>query len=600
MGTILALLALAVSPGARTIDATANGATIIVNGLPIHEVLTSAGGLSPVQRAERIVEVLLSVDDQAAFTEQQGEYWLVKMDDQVVLTVTVAEALASETTRLDLATAVASRINRAAALGPLDIDPERIELSPGKSAGVSLLGYAARRAEVTVTPSDVCDVVQGDWSLRITGRLTGEAVVTVKAGSATRTLAVRVAPPAGELPDSVEAIVLGRPADASLVAATIRSAVMARIRAGAGASVQFISESGTPQLVPSQRTTMNPLVMVSAPGRLTTSREVAVNVKNVGAEAFAEAELWYSNHPEQVTAPQRLYWAKLEPGPGARLLYHHRNRSSRPMVMQFVLANTGDEEVRVAISMGESDPVENPTLAGYQAGEMYLKRWAKSSAAVATVPAHSMVPLSIRRLGPSETMSGLCTLRLIGDSGSLLLIGDAFWAADIDQQWKDAASAPHAWASILPRKLHQFPMNLTGQRSHVYPDPTKRIDVTYETGGQFGFVRFGQDPIGRGDAVGSLAGNFGVVYKVMVRMVNTTSSPVEIVIEYEASAGYGGAVFRIDGLAKRTRMLQPKQSEIVARYFVQPGQQKVVTLESIPLSGGSYPTTLTIRPAGVR
>ena len=211
-----------------------------------------------------------------------------------------------------------------------------------------------------------------------------------------------------------------------------------------------------------------------------------------------------------------------------------------------------------------------------------------------------MVPLSIRRLGPSETMSGLCTLRLIGDSGSLLLIGDAFWAADIDQQWKDAASAPHAWASILPRKLHEFPMNLTGQRSHVYPDPTKRIDVTYETGGQFGFVRFGQDPIGRGDAVGSLAGNFGVVYKVMVRMVNTTSSPVEIVIEYEASAGYGGAVFRIDGLAKRTRMLQPKQSEIVARYLVQPGQEKVVTLESIPLSGGSYPTTLTIRPAGVR
>ena len=599
MGTILALLALAVSPSARTIDATANGATIIVNGVPIHEVLTSAGGLSPAQRAERIVEILLSVDDQTAITEQQGEYWLVKMDDQVVLTVTAAEALASETTRLALAIAVAARINRAAALGPLDIDPDRIELSAGGSATVRLQGYAARKATVTVSPREVCDVERGDWSLRITGRANGDAVVTVTTESVVRILSVRVAPPAGYLPTSVDAVIVGRPAVASLVVATIRSAVMAGIRAEPTAKIRFVYSKRTPQMVPGQRVTLNPTPIVSAVGRLTTARRVTVNIRNIGAEPFAESELWYSNHPEQVTGPQRLYWAKLEPGSGARLLYHHRNRSSRAMVVQYVLVNTGDEPVRVAISHGESIPADNPTLAGYRAGEAYLKLWAKNSAAVATVPPRSVIPLAIRRLSPSTTMSGLCTLRLI-DGGSLLLIGDSRWASNVDQQWKEASAEMTAWAAILPRKLHEFPMNLTGQRSHIYPDPTKRIHVTYETGGQFGFVRFGEDAIERSDGQGSLAGNFGVVYNVTVRMVNTTSGPVEIVIEYEASAGYGGAVFRIDGLAVRTKLLQPKESEIVATYTVQPGKTKFVTLESIPLSGASYPTTLTIRPAGSR
>jgi hypothetical protein len=86
------------------------------------------------------------------------------------------------------------------------------------------------------------------------------------------------------------------------------------------------------------------------------------------------------------------------------------------------------------------------------------------------------------------------------------------------------------------------------------------------------------------------------MYTIKASVENPTETATDIELVFEASAGYSGALFVVNGQYKRIPLLQPKAESEVVRFRLEPKATKALTILTLPLSGGSYPATLTIRP----
>jgi hypothetical protein len=135
---------------------------------------------------------------------------------------------------------------------------------------------------------------------------------------------------------------------------------------------------------------------------------------------------------------------------------------------------------------------------------------------------------------------------------------------------------------------------------HVYPNPFKEGEVSYAVGGKYGFFRLGERAIKRADNLKSLDGNFGVTYQITANLGNPTTEATEVEMVFEASAGYTGALFVVNGQVVRTPLLQPKTEAQIMKFHLGPGLNRTVNILTFPLSGSSYPATLTFRPVGGR
>jgi hypothetical protein len=52
----------------------------------------------------------------------------------------------------------------------------------------------------------------------------------------------------------------------------------------------------------------------------------------------------------------------------------------------------------------------------------------------------------------------------------------------------------------------------------------------------------------------------------------------------------------VDGQVVETPLMQPKAESRIARFRIEPGSTRRFEIVTLPLSGSSYPSTITIRP----
>jgi hypothetical protein len=260
------------------------------------------------------------------------------------------------------------------------------------------------------------------------------------------------------------------------------------------------------------------------------------------------------------------------------------------------LVNDTDSPARVLIESGDAKPDKNPVLAGLLAAEQFIHHWMTNSGEVIFIAPRSSAPISLRRLMPGETVSGLCALRLIDGPDSLLLRADAIPPFDTDARWTAAINSAAPWRYVGSTKLTFYDTQPTVTSIHIYPDPFKQENVDYQVGARYGFVRIGQKPISNTSQDRALEGNFGVIYNIKANLTNPTNAPADVEIVFEASAGYAGALFIVNGQVHRTPPLPPKATNQLIVVHLDPGASKTVNLMTIPHSGGSYPATVTIRP----
>lgn len=518
---------------------------------------------------------------------------------RTVITITAAEAKAQLSDLEALASAWASKINDALALPTLTVAEGKLQLPPDKPTSVALTGSRSRKAVITVSDKAVTKIQRAQGVLKIIPTGVGKAVVSVTAGPLSKRIEVNVLPYAAKFPMHLTAEVTGLPATADVVESAIETAILARAAVPDGAMVKLGSEP-SPKLNVGASYVADLPIKVEAPNHFPASGLVRVTVKNIPVRRDAEKELWYSNDPENIVAAGQIYWGELVPNAPVRLLFHHFNKASRPVVIQYVLANPTDQEVSVAMIMGDSDPSENPTLAGYRAGDQFFQAWLQRSGEVIRIPAKSVVPVVLRRIAPLETSSGLAHLTLFGTKGARVhLVGDAVLPEILEPSWRASGYPAWPWRKLKPTAIANYRGGLTGTPRHVYPSPLRSERFEFQVGGNFAFIRVGQLAIPDTEQDKRLLGNFGVQYDIRGTMSNPTDRATDVEVVFEASAGYSGALFVVNGKYVQANLLQAKQTVTLVKTTLAPGETQPVAVQTIPLSGAHYPATITVRPTGV-
>ncbi|MCW5938932.1 MAG: hypothetical protein KF884_04675 [Fimbriimonadaceae bacterium] len=586
----------------QAIDPVAIDSQLVVNEVPIHRVATSLGDQSPDKRAQSAAQTVARWAPGQNFSVQvvpggrrAETVARVNMGTSTVLTVTPAEAKASQSDLKALAQLIANRLNQASRLPAIQVGKPKVELPPDRQAEVSLVGSMARKSTIKAEPQGLVEVQRVPGKLLVRPMGLGSASIQVVAAGHAVQVPVLVMPYALDPTKPVRASVAGRPAAASLVEGAVRSTLL---RHAAHVEVRSIDVA---PVAPGATRTVRARIRATAPGRFPFEGVIGVEVENHSGSWLQETELWYSNHPENVRQPQRLYWGEVRRGNPVRMLYHHKNVSPATLVVRYMLVNRGDTPKRVAVTLGDAPSDKNPTRAGYRAGEQFLKYWLSSGAEIVELPPQSLVPLTVRTITVGQTMSGLVRLDVLGSEGeSVVVLGDALHPISVYPEWKGAMETVGAWRVGPPVSLEGRKITLDGRSQWVYGRPFNEVTMEYTVGGRFGYARIGQRPISAVDGDDKLQGNFGVVYEVQGLFSNPTQDPVTVDVFVEASAGYGAALFEIDGALQGFGMMQSKSETRIARVRLAPGETRTMQFKTVPLSGANYPMTLTARPMGVK
>jgi len=520
---------------------------------------------------------------------------LLMGDDRVLLEISPNEAKSQASSPGGLAIQWASALHTALILPPLKLEAKTVKVPVGGQSSIGLIGSEAGKATISSSDPAILTVGHRQGTMVLKGGSKGTVTITIQGEEATETMSVKVEPYAARFPQNLTVNVVGAPASTDTVSSSVEGIVKTTLRTEPGRELKMTIPKDV--RVPAGESRTIPVkVQVTAPDAFPAEGVAIVRIVNSGITNREESELWYCNEPESLKGPSLLFRGELRPDRPVRMLYHHINDSSQTLYLDVEIHNPSDVPARLVVMPGDSRPDTNAVRAGIQAAEPFFQAYLTGSGEVVTLPPHTRIPLSFRRLGKTECGSGLAYLRLLpGGPDTLVVHADARPAAPVSEPWTSAAASPTPWRET--GALAETPNFTTGELSDlVFPNPFSEDSIEYQVGGKFAFARIGQTPIPRKTKGDPLQGNFGVVCKINAMAVNPTDRPVDVEVIFDASAGYSGALFVIDGVLRRLPLMQPKAEFQLARFRLAPGAKKVLRLVTIPLSGSSYPATVAVRP----
>ncbi|MFM9873034.1 MAG: hypothetical protein ACKVQS_06160 [Fimbriimonadaceae bacterium] len=579
-------------------DVLPNGKTLVINGIDALTIKTSAGGYAPEERVAVIAKALAGFKRGQTVRVVADPGMRVALQDATVVTITVAEAKAQGRTPDELAEDWSKSINKALYVPALAILDSQLDLIFGKSQSVRIVGAMARKAEIRVEPAGAVEVTRRGFDLVVMPVELGEGQIQLFVGDLSYSIPFIVMAYAANLPQTLTVEVTGNPASKELVIEAIRGAMSTKLEAFGNAAVRF-SIPGIDSVLPGESKVIQVATKVDSAGFAPSSGWVSVVVKNLGGGRIFEDSLWYSNEPENVKGTGQLYYARLTTDSPDRLLWHHCNKTRNPMVIQYVLVNRSDKDARIWIVDGDPVPNLDPTKAGFEAGKAFFANWMNYQGSIVVIPARSVVPIVMRRLMPEETTSGLASMRLMpGGSDDVVLVANALWPNEVAGEWQPQGMDAKPWLVRRAMGFERFSLPVVGKEKHIYESPAKQLGFMYQVGGKLGFVRIGQESIKSKIGGEPLSGNFGVHYIIEGRVENPTDKERVVEVVFEASAGYSGALFSVNGKVLPGKMLQTKETMTLYEVKLAPGQAEDIRIETMPLSGAHYPATITVRTKG--
>lgn len=591
---MVSVACLALASSLFSAQAEVDGATVSVNGTKVFRFKTSNWGISPEIIAKRVANNLASASGKVAVRKSESNYLLV-MNGKPVVTITPKEAKAWGISGRKLAYTWAGELKRALSIAPLKIGKKNLYMGIGDVAEVAVAGKLSSDARITSSDPSFLSIERKNWGFMARAIRPGNGFVTVSAGGQTQQLNFEIKPYAATFPDQVTAYVAGRPAISGTVKGAIEGAIKQQTKFAPLAKTTIEYEN-IPAIGTSMSLGVPVKVKITAPGTMEREGTLTVKVVNIGLQKQSDDVLWYCNDPERITKMQNLFSGTLAREKSARLLYHHINDSPQPMIVRSLILNESDVPAKVLVIPGDSSPDKDPVGAGMRAGDQFFRALVNGSGEVITIEPKSSVPISFRRLKPQDVISGLCSIRLIEGPESLLVRADSFPPVEVEPRWRPALTSSTPWREVGSQEIREWDRLPFTISDHIYPDPYRTENVEYKVGGRYSVIRLGQKAIAKQGDSGRLDGNFGVSYGIEINLSNPEEETTDVEIVFETSAGYSGGIFFVDGEYMITPKMLPKKEARLAKFRMAPGASRKVKIETIPLSGSSYPATIFIRP----
>jgi hypothetical protein len=491
----------------------------------------------------------------------------------VLLTVDQELARGANSMPEPLARGWADNIRKALAKPYVMIEPRtRMQVPLGERRTLRWGGNATTDLSFSsANPAVACVKLDGGGQmLLIEGTGIGATTVTAMLGAQLLTVPVEVKSWAARLKQPVVAEVTYPPLPADDLRRTLRNAVLYATEPAPTATIEL----GEPR-----RSGDSYLVELHATGRdcFAVDETVSVTLKPLTGPKQRAQELLVSNAPERITEPATLLRERLLGAAPVRLLWHHVNSSNQPVRFAVRVANIGKADARLHVTEAATGPHNDEIQVGHSAMMRYFALTAQGEGYYLNVPAGRMLDLYDTRLSPDRIVSGLATLTP-GAGADLILevVAENVWPTD-------------AFFTPIPTRLLNDPP-LTPYRFEA----NKTVELRHEAGGAWTFYHIGKEYSVNLQGQ-KLFGDYGVHYSIQATFTNPSDKPAKCEIGLRASGGVARASLVLDGELCETGLLRGSNEQVVYKCELQPGEQKVVKLLTMPESGSNYPLTLTMR-----
>jgi hypothetical protein len=551
------------------------GRLIKVNNVAVMRLVSGAGSLSLPERAS-LVESRLRNLSRAGTTpafrveRRRKAYW-VTVNGGFIACPTSEDAAFVDLDRKATALRWASRLRQAWQTPLLRMSPTKSVVGVGATGSFRIAGAAEGPISVRLSPEGVgkaaLDMEKG--FVKVTGLAPGHATLHLTRDGETVSSALTVMAWAGSVvPMAFE--VTGRQVPRDLLRERIMAGVPESVRPASGCWYSVRSRPTLP-LVWSSGDTLETSVAVrlSGPGHLPVETSIPVRVTRVAVPPEPPVALFYSNKPESVTRPQVLFRQRVTADNAARLLYHHQNKTGRPLELLVDLSNEGRSPVRVQVIEANGPVTVDAVQAGYDAATRYLRRRVDGAGIIVTLPPGARRSVLSTRLAREETASGLLGIRPL-DDGSVR----------VDVEAREVSGGVPSVGN-------------TALATAVFPSPDKVVEAKYTVGGPWTHIPIGRYPVSNGDGA-RLAGNYGVFYDVRLQLENPRPAPAKVRILFEPLAGAAQGAFLIDGEMVKTRRSYPPMELPLKTVILAPNETRTVRIVTMPAAGGSYPAGLIV------
>lgn len=469
---------------------------------------------------------------------------------------------------------------------PIIIEPPNTGVTVG---GSQILHVKQALGEVTVTIGDpaIASVAYDPaaQTLTIVGKALGTTTVTVTdARGLTRNVGVRVAYPAGTIANATSVRITGNPATQLFVRDEAVAAALASVTLRAGASVVPATEAvdvSAPLSVDNITSVDVPLIVQGDP-YFTVQGTTRVRVENFAQPSIAPQSLLVSDFPERLSENGILFTADLNPKAVERFLYYHYNPAGQPdrrIVLK--VQNTSPQPALVQFIVGQAGPDSNEMQVGHLSTQRFLVRRAQNEGRVVSIPGNTTVTLSQQALPARSIVSALLQLHEIEGAPLHLTL--------VAQNASDPIDGPIPTSALL-----------VGDVPHargIYPIPEFFFDYSYDAEGPNLEIPIGQIPLPNLVRGQTLAGDYGVLQSVTIRIVNNDRRNARQIALYASPrGGRATGTFIIDRVLVQAHAMPPYGHYKLRAYTIPPGGFVRTEIVTMPEGGSSYPLRLVVAP----
>jgi hypothetical protein len=469
---------------------------------------------------------------------------------------------------------------------PIIVDPPTAGVTPGGTETIRVMQILGTLVATVADPTIASVAVdQTERTVTVTGKIVGTTTITVRDDRGlTRDIPVRVAELAGTIPSDISIRITGRPATQEFVRDQAFAAAIAGAQPKDGAAILAAPEGvDVPQpLNVDDITTVNVPMQLKGDRYFTVQGTTHVHVENFAQPPIRPQSLLVSDFPETLKENGILFTADLTAKSAERFLYYHYNPGTQPDRRIVLRAqNSSSQPALVQFIAGQAGPESNEMEVGHLSTQRFLVHLAQNEGSVITIPGNTTVSLMTQDLPARTVVSGLLQLHEIeGPPLHLTLVA---------QNQTDPIDGPIPTSALLDGD--------TPHARGIYPIPEFYFNYNYDAEGPDLEIPIGQIPLPNLVHGQTLAGDYGVLQSVTIRMVNNDRHNARQLALYASPrGGRATGTFVIDRVLVRAHAMAAFGHYKLRQYTIPPGSFVRTEIVTMPEGGSSYPLRLIVAP----
>jgi len=458
------------------------------------------------------------------------------------------------------------RWEKALAAAQLRAEPQMLTIPVGEWRTARLVSVSDAPIELmNPFPKLVKSRIDG-CRIEVAGICEGEGYLLARQGEQTLSIPFSVRLLAAYLPGRLSLQVCGSGYELSEIArlSQIQLAALSALPPDVSLRVRFDPDGSS-----ARHATLE--VSASAPGRLNVNRRIPVEFEYAQFLPPHPDTVLFSNAPERITEPGRLFAATLLGGDRERLVYHHQNGLRVPVRLRVQLRNLSPESQRVFFRGGASAPDDSTLAAGLASVREYLRQLVREQGCVLVLAPGARASLWESEMAHLESASGNLDLIMMS-RGPIAVLVDALPI--------DAESAVGQTDFEVPEAPPRFRPAVSFRR------------FDFDLDGHWLFVRLGQGEMKNLRTGVALVGDYGLLTETEVLLGNSKARERYAELSFDATAGDARGVFLIDGELVVTPRVRPGRPVVLSRFLVPPHGFRCVRILTMPLNGSHYPASL--------